>query len=74
MGIHVKATRLGYFGMQRIREGETFEVPNEAAFSERWMKKVKAKVRDEDEETESPVRATSKARPTASRASDQAKI
>jgi hypothetical protein len=37
----VKATRLGYYGDKRVREGATFYINSEKEFSSKWMKKVK---------------------------------
>jgi len=38
----VKAKELGYYGNQRRREGEVFEIKNEKAFSEKWMEKCES--------------------------------
>lgn len=40
MAIKVRALKTGYFGVRRFREGEVFEIPDEAAFSKNWMQKV----------------------------------
>lgn len=36
----VKATQLGYYGHQRRKEGDTFQITDEKAFSKVWMEKV----------------------------------
>lgn len=42
MALTVRATELGYYGMERRDVGAVFEIRSEAAFSPRWMEKVKA--------------------------------
>jgi len=42
--VRVLEGRVGYFDHSRRREGDVFTIPNEEAFSERWMERV-------DEET-----------------------
>jgi hypothetical protein len=68
--ITVKATQLGYYGMQRRKEGERFEI-EEAAFSGKWMKKVKPALRDEDEDAPT---VNVPPRRGGGRASDESKI
>ncbi len=36
----VKATRLGFFGHKRIKEGQFFHLKDESQFSKIWMEKV----------------------------------
>lgn len=36
----VRATKLGYYGDKRRKEGDTFFLKSEEAFSENWMEKV----------------------------------
>lgn len=36
----VKATRLGYYGIKRRKEGAVFRIKSENEFSEKWMEKV----------------------------------
>tara|TARA_R110002012_G_scaffold239664_2_gene413707 strand:- start:2467 stop:2658 length:192 start_codon:yes stop_codon:yes gene_type:complete len=50
----VKATRLGFYGNSRIKEGVTFEIKSEEEFSEKWMEyidkpKKKKKAKKESE-------------------------
>lgn len=75
--ISVKATRMGYYGLQRRREGDRFEVEEEL-FSSTWMKRVKAQPRD-DEDDEVPAskadpRVKGRSMVSTSRPSDQSKI
>lgn len=50
MSITVKATQLGYYGMSRRHEGDIFEIQDEKEFSKKWMKKVKARTHEEEED------------------------
>ncbi len=72
--IWVKATELGFDGMQRRKEGERFQI-EEKKFSERWMKKVKPP-REEDDELEPEVqeKREEKMKAKAGRASDKSPI
>jgi len=36
----VKATKMGFDGMKRIRPGTVFELKDEKSFSSNWMQKV----------------------------------
>lgn len=36
----VQATRLGYYGNKRIREGQTFKLKSDKDFSKEWMEKT----------------------------------
>lgn len=36
----VKATRLGFYGNSRIKEGVTFEIKSEQEFSKNWMEYI----------------------------------
>ncbi len=38
----VRATALGFDGLQRRREGDVFTLPDSKLFSEKWMEKVEA--------------------------------
>ena len=42
MGIEVKATEKGYYGLQIRERGETFEVKDNKAVSKLWMKPLEA--------------------------------
>jgi hypothetical protein len=35
--MRVEATRIGYYGNKRIREGQQFNLKNEKDFSKEWM-------------------------------------
>lgn len=37
----VRATRMGWYGLRRRREGEEFEIEDEQQFSKNWMVWVK---------------------------------
>lgn len=65
--IWVKATELGFDGMQRRRVGVKFQT-EEKKFSAKWMKKINAP-RDEDEDV-----AEDKPTAKAGRASDKSPI
>lgn len=41
--LRVRATRLGYYGDMRRREGDVFTIADESLFSEKWMERVTAK-------------------------------
>lgn len=36
----VVATKLGYYGLVRRKEGDVFEIEDKAHFSEKWMKSL----------------------------------
>ena len=38
--IKVKATRLGYYDLQRRKEDEIFDIQDDKEFSPKWMEKV----------------------------------
>ena len=44
-----KATKLGYYGHQRVREGDVFIIEDEKAFSEKWMERVEGKASSKPE-------------------------
>lgn len=48
----VVATRLGYYGIKRYREGDVFKIKDEKAFSSKWMKKADGYDEPEDEDTD----------------------
>ena len=50
MAIKVRATQLGYYGMQVRPAGEEFEIRDEEAFSKTWMQRVKSKPADREAE------------------------
>ncbi len=41
MGMKVRAKRMGYYGVARIREGEVFEIKDEQELGS-WMEKVES--------------------------------
>lgn len=45
-GIKVRATRMGYYGEQRRREGDVFRIKTEREFSVNWMEYVDAETRE----------------------------
>lgn len=47
----VRAIRIGYYGIERVKEGQILFLKNEGEFSDRWMEKV-----DEDEDRPAPKR------------------
>jgi hypothetical protein len=40
MKVRVKSGRVGYYGLQRRREGDVFEIEKNEDFSEKWMEAV----------------------------------
>lgn len=52
--MRVRATATGYYQLRRRYEGDVFDLEKDSHFSEKWMRKVKAKPVEEDEE-EAPV-------------------
>lgn len=40
MKVRVKSGRMGYYGLQRRREGEEFVIEKPEDFSEKWMEPV----------------------------------
>ena len=38
--MRVKAIKLGFYGYERRRPGDVFEISGEEAFSEKWMERV----------------------------------
>ena len=45
----VKATRMGYYGHKRRKEGEVFNIKSEKFFSKNWMVKALKKKKFEPE-------------------------
>lgn len=46
--MRVRATQLGYYGMERRRPGTVFTIKSEKDFSDKWMERVDAKTSAED--------------------------
>lgn len=43
--MRVRATRLGVYGVKRMKEGEEFTIQSEKEFSKEWMEKLPEKRR-----------------------------
>lgn len=56
--MRVRATRVGYYGLDRRQVGEEFEIADASAFSKKWMEKVVAEraERAADEPDKKPVK------------------
>jgi hypothetical protein len=50
--MQVVAKRLGYYGIQRRREGDTFTLEDPKHFSPKWMEKISGQEEEEAEEKE----------------------
>lgn len=50
----VTATRLGYYGLKRRREGDAFKLTDKKHFSERWMIPYEGEAVAEEEVEETP--------------------
>lgn len=64
MGIKVRAIQTGYFGVQRFREGQVFEIPNEKAFSAVWMERLDKRTPRKDAKVEDAEEAEDTSKPT----------
>jgi hypothetical protein len=52
MGMRVRATQLGYYGMEMRPEGSTFEITSEKHFSKKWMEPLNGREARQSEEEE----------------------
>lgn len=55
--MRVKATRIGYYGNKRQKEGEQFVLKSEKDFSKTWMEKVTGGKASKAAEAEKPAAA-----------------
>ena len=64
MKVKVKSGRMGYYGLQRRREGEEFEIEKPEDFSEKWMEAVDAPapVKAPEKKADAPAKTPDKAK------------